>query len=155
MDRPAAWCIVSRTRPTCSLTIEEILGLASLSQFDYFGRPLRDIWRKDPDLRPYVALVPAVNLDEVNPASTREARESARLDLRFEDVAEEELFNHILWRTIKGSTVPYPGTRRIPFSNSRAPGRLLHAGHGRSIGAIIETEPSSRETPNALHAAVG
>ncbi len=97
------------------LTIEEILGLASLSQFDYFGQPLRDIWRKDPDLRPYVALVPAVNLDEVNPANTREARESDRLDLRFEDVAEEELFNHILWRTIKGSTVPYPGTRRIPL----------------------------------------
>lgn len=97
------------------LTIEEILGLASLSQFDYFGQPLREIWRKEPDLRPYVALVPAVNLDEVNPANTREARESARLDLRFEDVAEEELFNHILWRTIKGNAVPYPGTRRIPL----------------------------------------
>jgi hypothetical protein len=97
------------------LTIEEILGLASLSQFDYFGQPLREIWRKDPDVRPYVALVPAVNLDEVNPANTREARESARLDLRFEDVAEEELFNHILWRTIKGPAVPYPGTRRIPL----------------------------------------
>ncbi len=97
------------------LTIEEILGLASLSQFDYFGQPLHDIWRKDPDLRPYVALVPAVNLDEVNPVNTREARESTRLDLRFEDVAEEELFNHILWRTIKGITVPYPGTRRIPL----------------------------------------
>jgi len=97
------------------LTIEEILGLASLSQFDHFGQPLREIWRKDPDLRPYVALVPAVDLDEVNPANTREARESARLDLRFEDVAEEELFNHVLWRTIKGSAVPYPGTRRIPL----------------------------------------
>jgi YVTN family beta-propeller protein len=97
------------------LTIEEILGLASLSQFDHFGQPLREIWRKDPDVRPYVALVPAVNLDEVNPANTREARESARLDLRFEDVAEEELFNHILWRTIKGPAVPYPGTRRIPL----------------------------------------
>ena len=95
------------------LTIEEILGLASLSQFDYFGQPLREIWRTHPDLRPYVALVPAVNLDEVNPANTREARESARLDLRFEDVAEEELFNRILWRTIKGTAVPYPGMRRI------------------------------------------
>ncbi len=97
------------------LTIEEILGLGSLSQFDHFGRPLHEIWRKDPDLRPYTVIVPAVNLDEINPRNTREARESARLDLRFEDIADEELFNHILWRTIKGDAVPYPGTRRIPL----------------------------------------
>ncbi len=93
-------------------TIEEILGLGTLSQFDHFGRPLHDIWRASPDLRPYAALVPQVNLDEINRPNTREARESARLDLRFEDIADETLFNHILWRTIKGDT-PYPGTRRI------------------------------------------
>ena len=45
-------------------------------------------------------------------AAEREARESAQLDLRFEDIADETLFNHILWRTIKGNA-PYPGTRRI------------------------------------------
>ena len=94
-------------------TMEEILGLGTMSQFDHFGRPLRDIWRATPDLRPYVALTPAVNLDEVNPPATREARESARLDLRFEDIADEVLFNHILWRMMKGAQVPYPGTRRI------------------------------------------
>lgn len=94
-------------------TIEEILGLGTLSQFDHFGQPLREIWRTTPDLRPYVALTPAVNLDEVNPPATRNARESARLDLRFEDIADEELFNHILWRMMKGEAVPYPGTRRI------------------------------------------
>jgi phospholipase C len=97
------------------LTIEEILGLGSLSQFDHFGQPLREVWRSTPDLRPYAALVPAVNLDDVNPRNTREARESARLDLRFEDIADEELFNRVLWRTIKGGTVPYPGTRRVPL----------------------------------------
>jgi YVTN family beta-propeller protein len=97
------------------LTIEEILGLGSLSQFDHFGQPLREVWRSTPDLRPYAALVPAVNLDDVNPSNTREARESARLDLRFEDIADEELFNRVLWRTIKGGAVPYPGTRRVPL----------------------------------------
>ncbi len=93
-------------------TIEEILGLGTLSQFDHFGRPLYDIWRASPDLRPYAALVPQVSLDEINRPNTREARESAQLDLRFEDIADETLFNHILWRTIKGNA-PYPGTRRI------------------------------------------
>jgi YVTN family beta-propeller protein len=97
------------------LTIEEILGLGSLSQFDHFGQPLREIWRKDPDLRPYAALAPNVSLDEVNPPNTREARESARLDLRFEDIADEDLFNRVLWRTIKGAVTPYPGVHRVPL----------------------------------------
>lgn len=94
-------------------TIEEILDLGTLSQFDHFGRPLHDIWRKTPDLRAYAALTPSVSLDEVNPPATRNARESARLDLRFEDSADEVLFNQILWRMMKGETTPYPGTRRI------------------------------------------
>jgi DNA-binding beta-propeller fold protein YncE len=94
-------------------TIEEILGLESMSQFDYFGRPLRDIWADSPDLRPYTALTPAQSLDEVNARGTNEARESAKLDLDIEDAADEMLFNRILWRTLKGPSVPYPGTHRI------------------------------------------
>ena len=93
-------------------TMEEILGLDALSQFDAYGRPLREIWRETPDLRPWVALRPDVPLDERNPRNTRGARASEKLDLRFEDVAEEELFNRILWATIKGEHVPFPGTTR-------------------------------------------
>ncbi len=94
-------------------TIEEILGLASMSQFDYFGRPLREIWADSPDLRPYTALTPAQSLDEMNERGTRESRESAKLDLDIEDAADEGLFNQILWRTIKGPQAPYPGAHRI------------------------------------------
>jgi 40-residue YVTN family beta-propeller repeat len=92
-------------------TIEEILGLESLSQFDYFGRPLREIWSATPDLRPWAALTPSVSLTDRNPGSTPAARESARLDLRVEDVANEDAFNRILWRSAKGDA-PYPGARR-------------------------------------------
>ncbi|MHB1310974.1 MAG: bifunctional YncE family protein/alkaline phosphatase family protein [Gemmatimonadaceae bacterium] len=93
-------------------TMEEILGLGTMSQFDHFGRPLHEIWRTTPDLRPYAAMTPQVSLDEVNRPNTREARESVKLDLRFEDMADETLFNGILWRMMKGDA-PYPGTRRI------------------------------------------
>ena len=92
-------------------TIEELLGLDALSQFDFYGRPLRDIWGDTPDLRAVTALVPAVSLTEKNAAGTRGARESSRLDLRIEDVADEASFNRILWRASKGA-VPYPGERR-------------------------------------------
>lgn len=94
-------------------TMEEVLGLDALSQFDHYGRPLREIWSTEPDLRPYTALTPAVPLDAKNPSGGRGARESARLDFEFEDVADEEAFNQILWRTIKGEGVPYPGTNRM------------------------------------------
>lgn len=94
-------------------TMEEILGLDALSQFDWYGRPLRGIWAAEPDLRPYAALTPAVRLDEMNPATGRAATESAKLDLSIEDVADEDAFNRILWSTIKGDGVPYPGARRL------------------------------------------
>ena len=93
-------------------TIEELLGLESLSQFDWFGRPLREIWSEEPDLAPYVVLVPAVPLGEKNPPATRGARESASLDLRYEDRVDEDTFNRILWRAVKGDGVAYPGARR-------------------------------------------
>jgi YVTN family beta-propeller protein len=101
-------------------TIEEILDLPSMSQFDHFGRPLRDIWAGAPDSRPYTPLVPSVSLDELNPRGTRGARESARLDLRVEDVADEELFNRILWRAIKGDAATYPRPRRASAHELKA-----------------------------------
>ena len=93
-------------------TIEEILGLESMSQFDYFGRPLRDIWSNTPDPRPYVALPAGWSLDETNPRGTSGARASAKLELEVEDAADEDLFNRILWRAFKGGNVPYPGPTR-------------------------------------------
>ena len=93
-------------------TMEEILGLDALSQFDHYGHPLRDIWRDTPDTAPYVALEPAVNRDERNPPTGRAARESERLDLGM-DRGDMDLFNRVLWMAVKGEQVPYPGTRRM------------------------------------------
>jgi len=104
-------------------TMEEVLGLASLSHFDGFGRPLRDVWAAEPDLTPYTALVPEQRLDELNPARTALAQASAGLDLHMEDVADEALFNRILWEAIKGPGVPFPGTTRMPAAEVMGRGR--------------------------------
>jgi YVTN family beta-propeller protein len=100
-------------------TIEELLGLGRLSQFDHYGRSLTTIWRETPDVRPYVALTPAVSLDEKNPRTGIGARESLGLALGKEDEADEELFNRILWRAIKGEKRPWPGTKRMSALESR------------------------------------
>jgi hypothetical protein len=94
-------------------TMESLLGLDALSPFDHYGRPLREIWRSAPDVRPYAALTPAVPLTNRNPMRGTGAIESKRLDLRYEDVANEDLFNRVLWRAIKGEAVPYPGSTRM------------------------------------------
>ncbi len=93
-------------------TIEDILGLGRMSQFDHYGRPLREIWDATPDLSPYSALTPSVSLKEVNPRRGAMADASKKLTLKVEDTSDEDLFNRILWTTIKGDE-PYPGTRRM------------------------------------------
>jgi YVTN family beta-propeller protein len=93
-------------------TIEDILHLGRMSQFDQYGRPLRDIWESTPDLRPYVALTPGVPLRELNPQRGAMAEASKALTLKKEDTSDDDVFNRILWTTIKGDT-PYPGTRRM------------------------------------------
>ncbi|HEV7429348.1 MAG TPA: hypothetical protein VGQ46_23590, partial [Thermoanaerobaculia bacterium] len=91
-------------------TMEEILGLDSMSQFDHYGRPMRGLFAEKPDLTPYDARTPAVPLDEKNPESAQ-SKQSALLDFSKEDVADTDTLNLILWQTIKGD-VPYPGPTR-------------------------------------------
>jgi YVTN family beta-propeller protein len=94
-------------------TIEEILKLGTMSQFDHFGRPLREIWASKPNLTPYAKLTPSVPLDEMNPSRGYLAEESKKLALQKEDMADEDLFNRILWRAIKGESKPWPGATRL------------------------------------------
>jgi hypothetical protein len=100
-------------------TIADILHLTPMSQFDYYGRPLRDVFSNSGDFRPYAALKPGVDLNEKNPAAGRGAIESRQLKLAHEDESDDELFNHILWRAIKGDKTPYPGATRMPLTLGR------------------------------------
>jgi DNA-binding beta-propeller fold protein YncE len=93
-------------------TMEEILGLEKLSKFDYYGRPLREIFTDSPDLRPYVALKSEQPLNELNPAKSSTAQASLDLDLDRVDAADEDSFNRILWSLLKGQQ-PYPGQKRM------------------------------------------
>jgi YVTN family beta-propeller protein len=115
-NRPQVWHRFGNTTDVIA-TIEEILSLDHLSQFDAFGRPFRGIFAGQPDLSPYVALTPTTSLTERNPANTRGARASARLDFRREDRIDDDLFNRILWTAIKGEGRRYPGAARMtaPF----------------------------------------
>lgn len=100
-------------------TIEGILGLESLSQFDYFGRPLTDVWASEPDLIPYDVLTPAVSLDEHNARLSRSAFESLRLRLDAEDESDDDDFSRILWHAVKGYEKSYPGATRMSLLEAK------------------------------------
>jgi len=93
-------------------TMEEILGLDKLSKFDYYGRPLREIFGTVPNLTPYVSLKSEHPLNELNPAKNPTAEASLELNLDRVDAADEAAFNLVLWSIVKG-TQPYPGTKRM------------------------------------------
>jgi sugar lactone lactonase YvrE len=88
--------------------IEEILGLGRMSQYDYFSRPLSDVFAATPDLSPYAALRPTQSLDELNPARGPGAQESKAFDLSRPDRVDDAAFNRVLWKVFKGEQTPMP-----------------------------------------------
>jgi YVTN family beta-propeller protein len=94
-------------------TMEQILKLGSLSQFDFYGRPLRGIFLNQPDLTPYEALTPEQSLQEKNPEEGANAKKSDLLRLEKEDLSDDDLFNRILWAAIKGNKIPFPEQRTV------------------------------------------
>jgi YVTN family beta-propeller protein len=89
-------------------TIELILGLAPLSAYDASANPLYAAFTPVPDLRPFDALPPSVDLDARNAKTAYRAADSARLDLSHEDRAPAATMNDIVWRAVRGANAPLP-----------------------------------------------
>jgi hypothetical protein len=96
-------------------TMELILGLKPMSQFDAAAKPMYASFTAKPDLTPYEKLVPKVDRDEKNPKTAWGAKESEKLDLDEEDLADDLLFNEIIWRSVKGADSPMPAPVRAAF----------------------------------------
>jgi hypothetical protein len=110
--------VVSTQYNTTSIirTIEQILGMPPMNQFDASATPMFDCFTDEPDFSAYDALPSNIALDEMNPESTAisdpvlrtDAVVSSKLDFREVDKAPEDVLNRILWRSNRGSQVPYP-----------------------------------------------
>ncbi len=110
--------VVSTQYNTTSIlrTIEQILGLPPMNQFDASATPMFDCFTATPDFTPYTVLPATIALDEMNPdpkaindsALRNDALVSATLNFREIDRAPEDVLNRILWRSIRGSRDPYP-----------------------------------------------
>ncbi|MEO8862294.1 MAG: bifunctional YncE family protein/alkaline phosphatase family protein [Ginsengibacter sp.] len=96
-------------------TIELVLGLPPMSQYDAAAVPL---WRSFTAVRDTSAFdhLPAqVNLAEVNTAVNKLSKKSAAFNFSKEDKVNEADFNEVLWKGIKGMDSPVPAPRRAAF----------------------------------------
>jgi len=137
-DPQAGWDHVSGYRTTCFVaspyakrgatvstqynttsvlrTIEQILGIPPMNIFDASAEPMFDCFTDTADLRPYTASPNNVPLDQMNPGSTAiadpilraDAELCATFDFEHIDRAPEDALNRILWRAMRGTSVPYP-----------------------------------------------
>lgn len=89
-------------------TMELMLGLRPMTQFDAASRPMTSLFTAAADPAPFTAEKPRVALDTRNPAASKTAARSARLDFSEADRIDDDELNDILWRAIKGNTPPAP-----------------------------------------------
>lgn len=101
-------------------TLELILGIAPMSQYDAAARPMWNCFMPTPDGTPFHSLPANIDLRETNTASNEWARKSSTLDLTREDRVPDHLFNEILWKGIKGDHASLPAPSRAAFVKSAA-----------------------------------
>ena len=96
-------------------TIELILGLPPMSQYDAAATPMWRCFTSQPTPSGFKALGPYTDLSEKNIAFNEWQKMSEEFDFSSEDRAPEELLNRVLWYAVKGSDTPYPGPVRSAF----------------------------------------
>ena len=100
-------------------TMELILGLQPMSQFDAAARPMYHSFTAKPDFAAYDHVVPDVDLKAVNPKDAPGAKESEAFDLTKEDAADDLRFNQVIWWSVKGKDSPMPAPVRAGFLFTR------------------------------------
>lgn len=98
-------------------TIEQILDMPPLNQFDAAAIPMRSVFQERADYRPYTARKNGIALNLINPPLKKLtgvprhwAAVSAQLDFSAPDRADPELLTEALWRHTHGSAAYPPPT---------------------------------------------
>src|ERR1019366_2160484 len=81
-------------------TMELILGLRPMSQFDAAARPIYNAFQKEATLDTYQHVVPEVNMKAVNLASAFGAKLAETWDFSKEDAIDDLIFNEVIWRSV-------------------------------------------------------
>jgi hypothetical protein len=89
-------------------TMELLLGLRPMTQFDAAARIMSAPFQPRPDPAPYAAEKPRVPLAERNPGNAPGARASAHMDFREADLNDDDELTAVLWQAIRHQDAPPP-----------------------------------------------
>jgi YVTN family beta-propeller protein len=110
-------------------TIELLLGLAPMNQLDESATPI-DAFQSTPDLSPYTAVLPEIELDNLIVAPPKDAQtaywmeRTERQDLIHPDMADPAVLNAAIWRSVKGGRTPLPVIASLPAFDLMTAGLL-------------------------------
>jgi YVTN family beta-propeller protein len=89
-------------------SIELILGMPPLSQYDAAARPMFHSFSDKANLTGYRHEPARIDLAAINPKKAYGAERSAKMDWSDYDLVDDFELNEILWRSIKGVNAPLP-----------------------------------------------
>ncbi|MEP7340263.1 MAG: beta-propeller fold lactonase family protein [Acidobacteriota bacterium] len=96
-------------------TMELILGVPPMSQYDAAATPMFNSFTDKANLTPFKHRPARIDLNEKNTARSPGADRSAQLDFTKEDAAPDIEFNEIIWRAVKGEQSQMPAPVRSAF----------------------------------------
>ncbi|AMV36657.1 Virginiamycin B lyase [Planctomyces sp. SH-PL62] len=96
-------------------TMELILGLDPMSQFDAAARPMWAAFTEQPDAAPFQHVPARIDINQLNAADAPGAEASLKLDLDEEDKADDLVFNEIIWKAVRGADSVMPPPVRAAF----------------------------------------
>lgn len=101
-------------------TMELILGVEPMTQFDAAARPMYNAFGANPDTKPFEALAPRVDINATNQALAWGSSISEEMDFSIPDAADDLILNDIVWRSVKGADSPMPPPIRAAFVFAKA-----------------------------------
>jgi YVTN family beta-propeller protein len=96
-------------------TMELILGLSPMTQYDASATSLWRCFNNTPDHPSFKVRPCLVNLDDKNLAVSKWQKLSETFDFTAEDRVNDSEFNEVIWRAVKGLDSPCPPTVRAAF----------------------------------------
>jgi len=96
-------------------TMELILGLPPMSQYDAAALPLYECFTTVPDTTAYTLKPALVDLEMRNTADNPSAKLSETFDFTEEDKAPDLALNEVVWKAIKGEDSAMPAPKRSAF----------------------------------------
>ncbi|HQT92149.1 MAG TPA: hypothetical protein PL001_09005, partial [Candidatus Kryptobacter bacterium] len=89
-------------------TMELILGMPPMSQYDAAANPMFNSFTMMPDTASYAAAEPLIDIHARNQDGAYGQNLIDHMDFKVEDAVPARLFNEILWMAIKGTPMPPP-----------------------------------------------